>query len=338
VDPAAPVAAWNEWQFSTKRRDAIGGGLLYEHRAYLALLGRWGSRDPLAENGGLNPYGFIDNAAINFFDLDGLEKGSARGGATDLMGLVRPAYPGLDINPIDGLRMILGLPFGLLSGDYFGNDADPVTIESGRCSATVVINGIWNDSAARQKLADAVKAAPRFAGSQVVSGVNQTSYVGDLIQIVGDELGLLQVTPLRIAAQINQIYNKFRANGCCCVKIQVLAHSQGAKVFERAASVLPSEVKRAIYVTTIGGQTTVSSSGFAGAQNFSNRSGCANRDWVSVIGNYNPFRIPRILFGGSEAWERVVPPASNWIEHSYDHYYKCLVNSLPADGPCVSIK
>jgi len=172
----------------------------------------------------------------------------------------------------------------------------------------------------------------------VVSGINKTSYFGDPIQIVGDELGLLQVTPLRIAAQINQIYNKFKANGCCCVKIQVLAHSQGAKVFERAAGVLSREVKRAIYVTTIGGQTTVSKNGFAGAENFSNQSGCINRDWVSIIGNYIPFRIPEHLFCKSESWKRVMPPVSNWMEHSYSPYYDSLVHSLPVDGPCVSIK
>jgi hypothetical protein len=35
-------------------------------------IGRWASRDPIAENGGLNLYGFVGNDGINQFDMYGL--------------------------------------------------------------------------------------------------------------------------------------------------------------------------------------------------------------------------------------------------------------------------
>ena len=141
------------------------------------------------------------------------------------------------------------------------------------------------------------------------------------------------------ANQINQAFLRLKGNGCCCLKIQVLAHSQGAKVLERAASVLPKDVRRVMYVTTIGGQTAISKKlGFAGVDNFSNRTGCINRDWVSVIGNYNPMRIPTAVLGMEAGWTRTHPHVGNWMEHSYQPYYACLVHSLPLNGPCIPIK
>ena len=43
------------------------------HRYYSPSLGRWISRDPVEEQGGINLYGFVGNNAITGFDLLGLE-------------------------------------------------------------------------------------------------------------------------------------------------------------------------------------------------------------------------------------------------------------------------
>jgi RHS repeat-associated protein len=40
-------------------------------RAYDAMLGKWISRDPIAENGGINLYGYVANDPVNFVDPSG---------------------------------------------------------------------------------------------------------------------------------------------------------------------------------------------------------------------------------------------------------------------------
>jgi len=49
------------FQFSTKRYDARIGMVQYEFRNYLSVIGRWMTRDPFGEAGGLNLYAFVGN-------------------------------------------------------------------------------------------------------------------------------------------------------------------------------------------------------------------------------------------------------------------------------------
>lgn len=60
------------YQFSTKYTDAETGLLYYGFRYYSAELGRWLSRDPIGERGGLNLYGMVGNNAVNTIDWLGL--------------------------------------------------------------------------------------------------------------------------------------------------------------------------------------------------------------------------------------------------------------------------
>jgi RHS repeat-associated protein len=66
--PALPYA------FSTKPRDASTGLYYYGYRWYDPLTGRWPSRDPIEERGGLNLYGFVGNDGSNFIDIFGFIK------------------------------------------------------------------------------------------------------------------------------------------------------------------------------------------------------------------------------------------------------------------------
>ncbi|HQL76006.1 MAG: tRNA3(Ser)-specific nuclease WapA precursor [Planctomycetes bacterium ADurb.Bin126] len=74
-----PAAAWsnpaaaNPFLFSTKYFDAEIGLYYYGYRYYDPRNGKWLSRDPLAEEGGLNLYGFCRNNPIDSFDPLGLE-------------------------------------------------------------------------------------------------------------------------------------------------------------------------------------------------------------------------------------------------------------------------
>jgi RHS repeat-associated protein len=58
--------------FSTKYQDAETGMFYYGFRYYNPVTGRWLSRDPIGENGGLNLYGMVGNNPISKWDYLGL--------------------------------------------------------------------------------------------------------------------------------------------------------------------------------------------------------------------------------------------------------------------------
>ncbi len=65
------VAQMNPFRFSTKCLDVETGLYNYGYRYYDAENGRWLSRDPIGERGGLNVYGMTDNDPINSIDVLG---------------------------------------------------------------------------------------------------------------------------------------------------------------------------------------------------------------------------------------------------------------------------
>jgi RHS repeat-associated protein len=60
------------YRFSTKPADTETGLYYYGYRYYDPMTGRWPSRDPIWERGGLNLYGFIGNNSIGKLDVVGL--------------------------------------------------------------------------------------------------------------------------------------------------------------------------------------------------------------------------------------------------------------------------
>jgi RHS repeat-associated protein len=67
-------------RFSTKYRDVETGLYYYGYRYYDPLTGRWPSRDPIAERGGANLYGFVHNNGIDSIDPFGHVKYTPRTG------------------------------------------------------------------------------------------------------------------------------------------------------------------------------------------------------------------------------------------------------------------
>jgi RHS repeat-associated protein len=61
-----------QYRFSTKPRDFNTGLYYYGYRWYDPVTGRWPSRDPIEERGGVNLYGFVGNDGVNRWDLIGL--------------------------------------------------------------------------------------------------------------------------------------------------------------------------------------------------------------------------------------------------------------------------
>ncbi|NCB53214.1 MAG: RHS repeat-associated core domain-containing protein, partial [Clostridia bacterium] len=69
---AGPAAGLNPFRFSSEVWDGALGLVCYTFRPYNPLDGRFISRDPIEERGGLNLYGFVGNDPVNRWDF--LEK------------------------------------------------------------------------------------------------------------------------------------------------------------------------------------------------------------------------------------------------------------------------
>jgi RHS repeat-associated protein len=61
------------FQFSTKKYDADTGLYYYGYRFYSPVIGKWLTRDPIGEDGGINLYRFVLNNPINRIDPKGLD-------------------------------------------------------------------------------------------------------------------------------------------------------------------------------------------------------------------------------------------------------------------------
>jgi len=64
----------NRYGFSTKSKEFLVGLYYYGYRFYDPNLGRWPSRDPIEEQGGINLYGFVGNNPVKLTDYLGLEE------------------------------------------------------------------------------------------------------------------------------------------------------------------------------------------------------------------------------------------------------------------------
>lgn len=72
-------ATLSPYRFSTKYTDDESGFLDYGYRYYNPTVGRWISRDPIEESGGLNLYGMVGNDLVGRIDLLGMAWNSAKG-------------------------------------------------------------------------------------------------------------------------------------------------------------------------------------------------------------------------------------------------------------------
>jgi RHS repeat-associated protein len=82
VSSSGSFAGSNPFRFSTKYLDSETGLYYYGYRYYSPELGRWVSRDPLGEEGGVNTLAIAGNDLINNYDLFGLFWEWARNGTS----------------------------------------------------------------------------------------------------------------------------------------------------------------------------------------------------------------------------------------------------------------
>ncbi len=118
---ASGSAGLFDYRFSTKPRDSETGLYYYAYRYYDPLTGRWPSRDPIAEQGGVNLYGFVGNTPTSSIDPDGrLEIGTSfRAAAAAVSAAVSQA--GAGIASVGGSALVgvgsgVGLVLAALTG------------------------------------------------------------------------------------------------------------------------------------------------------------------------------------------------------------------------------
>ena len=74
VRASGPMAGQNPFQFSTKYTDQETGLNYYGYRYYNPSTGRWISRDPIGEAGGMNVYDFVRNHPLYAIDDTGRQE------------------------------------------------------------------------------------------------------------------------------------------------------------------------------------------------------------------------------------------------------------------------
>jgi len=71
IRATGPMAKANPFRFSTKYQDDETDLLYFGYRHYNASTGRWISKDPIGEKGGLNAYSFVGNEPLRRIDAKG---------------------------------------------------------------------------------------------------------------------------------------------------------------------------------------------------------------------------------------------------------------------------
>ena len=141
--------------FSTKIIDQETEMVYYGFRYYNASTGRWLSRDPIAEEGGLNLYGMLDNDPVNFVDFLGLNPCCVNGKPINCaqLNLIIMRQRKTILNAINGFNNI---------NQSFANaksSANASLISSGGFALATVA------SLARGLFVNAAKTAPVFIGA-----------------------------------------------------------------------------------------------------------------------------------------------------------------------------
>jgi RHS repeat-associated protein len=142
-----PMAKLNPFRFSSKYYDDESDLMCYGYRYYNPSTGRWPSRDPIEEKGGLNLYGFNCNQPISKYDLCGLITKTVRDGVWSQADIsTSPVWAPKDATTYGGLIGSNILRFAWIDADT----QDSIQSSNPNLYNWVTTNYKWNQSALDQ--------------------------------------------------------------------------------------------------------------------------------------------------------------------------------------------
>ena len=225
-------------------------------RYYEPTSGRFLSPDPMGHAASMSLYDFANGDPVNGFDPDGrifwtgLSTGEIASAAAHGFYDSAPtqnisnAWAAIfkTSSSVTGARIYAGIGVSILDGDIFDK---PTRMIPG--SQSISINGIGTNQIGRQNISNDVNAA--LGVNNTIGVVNDSHYkiVGDLIQIVGEELGAITKPSIDTANILQQMQGN----------ISVVAHSQGSSIFAGAIALLPDDVRARIDYQGFGPQTYI---------------------------------------------------------------------------------
>jgi len=189
--------------FTGHYEDAAVGLTSAPFRAYDAELGRWISRDPIGERGGLNLYGYALNSPIQSWDRRGFDANDAPGG-----GYSFTVRPGIDLDNLEGSQITNTNPnysgqcatgAQFLTGTAVGNNIhDAPSTDTWRPGdavgpatpiGTMVATG-WEDGEYPNRDASDYEEGEVVNHTGIFMGMNQDGTMNLYDQFVGGALGL----------------------------------------------------------------------------------------------------------------------------------------------------
>ena len=165
---------------------------------------------------------------------------------------------------------------------------------------------------------------------QVFKSPNQTTYLGDLVQILGEELGLTDIPQYEAAKAIQAVAAADTSDGLFGTHLNVFAHSQGTQVFLGATQFLDAATRSMIAYHGYGGEAQLGSNlGLGYVLNDPGFTGVASRnDPVAGIAATNFFKD---FFNGFMQFPR--PDGLIFGIGNLFSTHKFITNYLPKIGP-----
>ncbi len=221
-----------------------------------------------------------------------------------------------------------GLPISFLSGDFLESKWDDRRTSMKGVHA-ISFNGMANSEADAENMKRTMSG---IKGNGVVTQVTNRTHgwgiSGDIVQALGNEFGLIDITAIRGANALRDV----AANGAGT--IDVTAHSQGTMTFRRALDLVDdTAIRSRIQYQGIGSETYISKNylGLKSADNYWNRSvvgGNASGVDVVPLVNFVPFLGKALgdssYLLGDTAWHIVQSPHNinepNGNHHGVQYY------------------